>query len=702
MQSGETKVRLCSFQPNQWQNLQLVLDLKRGTVSGVVGAPGSLTTISDRRLSAEWSGVIDCLSLGSGVPAESPLPMLEFDNLGVQESPLPPVSTTSPNIAGGAANFASLSERLQALSGIDGDFELQTSDRPPESPWNPGPNSVVKLSAESQSPFQNIYPQGDLGIHMPNRGEYDGFGLTLTDVKPDAEGRLSVGFDFRCGSDAAGGDGSWRYYLGHGPGHSAAIELFFSGDEFVARSADVKKAVGPLSVGQWYQVQLTLDLNRKSYAGSLASPTSKLELEGELAPGWDGTIDYSFIDSYGHVGGVRPSLDADNFIIGPKALPPLDAPPVQAAEGSREERRGEVAEIRKQLADLHGNTDQAKQELESLLANGPCAMAYGMAEGTPHNARIHLRGEPDQPGDEVPRGFPKILGGGALPEETVGSGRLELAQWITRPNNPLVARVMVNRIWQRHFGQGLVKTPNDFGVRGLPPTHPELLDHLAARFIHGGWSVKSLHREIMLSATYRQAAATTPAAPDLAASFPRRRLSAEEIRDSILAVSGGLDATPGREHPFPSPTGWGFTQHNPFTAVYDHPKRSVYLMTQRIKRHPFLALFDGADPNATTPGRLTTTVPTQALFFLNDPFVHASAEKWAARLTAEQSTDEERIGMAFRQALGRGPTEAEFADGIGFLAAYRAELAATNGDGAAALPAYLRTLLASNEFLFVD
>ena len=117
-------------------------------------------------------------------------------------------------------------------------------------------------------------------------------------------------------------------------------------------------------------------------------------------------------------------------------------------------------------------------------------MAYGMAEGTPHNVRMQLRGEPDQPGAEVPRGFIKALGGGPLAAETTGSGRLELAQWLTRPENPLTARVMVNRIWQYHFGRGLVKTPNDFGVRGLPPTHPELLDHLATQFIRSGWSVK--------------------------------------------------------------------------------------------------------------------------------------------------------------------------------------------------------------------
>jgi len=274
---------------------------------------------------------------------------------------------------------------------------------------------------------------------------------------------------------------------------------------------------------------------------------------------------------------------------------------------------------------------------------------------------------------------------------------------------------MVNRIWQYHFGRGLVSTPNDFGVRGLSPTHPDLLDHLAAQFVRGGWSVKAMHRLIMLSATYQQApssgavqggatAGMVSADSSLYASFPRRRLSAEEIRDAILSVSGELDVTPAQQHPFPAPTGWSFTQHSPFSAVYDHDKRSVYLMTQRLKRHPFLALFDGADPNTTTPQRLTTTVPTQALYFLNDAFVHAKAEQWAARLLTAGDQENQRFDLAWRQALGRPATSSEQAEAAEFLAAYRGELTAksTNNVELFALAAYLRALIGSNEFLHVE
>lgn len=713
---GDTVETIGAVKSGEWHNLQLNLDLKGRKVSGTVGVPGSIAAFSDKPLLASWGGVVDSLEFDSPAAADLALPALEFDNLAVQEAPIAPLSAEP---AGGQkdrdTDRAALTKQLQALGRLDYDFELQTPDAPRAGPWGAGPNSVVKLSAQSQSPFSNVYPPGGLGIHMPNRAPYDGFGVSIEGPKPDAGGRLFVGFDFRCASRDAGGDGSWRYYVGHGPGNSAAVELFFNGNEFFRRSGDAREAVGPLIVGQWYQVQLTLDLRAREYSGVLATPTARREFSGEFASGWDGTIDHSFIDSYGHLGGVRPSLDVDNFAVSDKALPPLDAPAAQAAGDSREARRAELDAIRRQLAALEADEKLASKEFATLLSEGPLALTYGMAEGTPHDVRMQLRGEPSQPGPIVARGLIKALGGSPLPADTRGSGRLELAQWLTRPDNPLTARVMVNRVWQYHFGRGLVGTPNDFGVRGLPPTHPELLDHLATRLVGGGWSVKALHREIMLSATYQQAssssevqgAATAGSASADAAlyvSFPRRRLSAEEIRDAILSVSGELDPTPAQQHPFPTPTRWGYTQHSPFSAVYDHDKRSVYLMTQRLKRHPFLALFDGADPNTTTARRLTTTVPTQALFFLNDPFVHAKAEKWAARLLAAGDVEHRRIELAWRQALGRPATPGEQAEAAEFLAAYRVELATTSAKNVelSALAAYLRALIGSNEFLHVE
>ena len=694
---GATEV-IRQLKPIQWQNLQLALDLASGTVSGTVGAPGDVTSFSGKPFSPAWNGAIDFAALDSRNQPAAALPKLELDNFASQELPIPAVSTAAPALAN-APDVAALNAELQKLTGIGGDLELQTEGTPPAAPWGPGPNSVVKVSAAAQSPHRNIYAAGGLGLHMPNRGEYDGFGQTLAGVAPDKDGRLFVGFDFRCASKDAGGDGSWRYYIGHGPGNSAAVELFFTGAEFFRRSADTRDVVSALKIGEWYQVQLSLDLKAKTYTGTLTSLTGRAEFSGQLASGWDGTIDYAFIDSYGHRPGVRPALDADNFVIRDTAIPPLDAPPVVASAPQREK----VAAIRQQVAAMNAEVEKTKQELNALLTDGPGEMTYGMSEGTPHDARMQVRGEMDRPGPSTPRGFIKALGGGPLPPETEGSGRLELAEWLTRPDNPLVARVMVNRIWQYHFGSGLVKTPNDFGVRGQLPTHPELLDHLATQFIKNGWSVKAMHRLIMLSATYQQGSASD-ASPDSYAAFPRRRLSAEELRDSILAISGELDLSPAREHPFPSPLGWGYTQHGPFSAVYGSNKRSVFLMVQRIKRHPFLALFDGADPNTTTPERRATTVPTQALFFLNDPFVHAKAETCAVRLQTARSDETQRIDLAHRLTLGRPSTDSERIAATEFLAAYRAELAVAGKANAetAALAAYVRTLFGSNEFLHLD
>ncbi len=711
--------KVAALAPNQWHNLQLAIDLGGRNVSGRVGRPGAVTEFANKPTSPSALPAVDLVTLDSFEAVTAKPPAIEYDNLGVQDVAIPEVSTELPAtvVQTAGPDPVALNEKLKSLTGIDGDFELQTKDSAPASPWNPGPNSVVKLTTNSQSPFRNIYGPGELGIHMPNRGEYDGFGLTLPAVKPDAEGKLFVGFDFRCAGQEAGGNGSWRYYLGHGPGSSAAVELFFNAKEFFRRSGDAKETVSPLAVGEWYQVQMTLDLQAKTYIGTITSRTDKREFGGQLANGWDGAIDYSFIDSYGHIGGIRPALDADNFVIRDKSLPPFDAQPISAEKGSGAGRREQVAEIRRQLADLGQHADRDRQELENLLANGPFPLTYGMSEGTPHNVRTQMRGEPDQPGVEVPRGFIKLLGGGSLPVETRGSGRLELANWITQADNPLTARVMVNRVWQYHFGRGLVKTPNDFGVRGMPPTHPELLDHLATQFIKSGWSLKALHRLIVLSATYQQSslesrptdgvdtsALGNHSAGDLYVGFTRRRLSAEEIRDAILSVSGELDVSPAREHPFPSPISFGFSQHGPFNAVYDHKHRSVYLMTQRLKRHPFLALFDGADPNASTADRLDTTVPTQALYFLNDPFIHTTAERWAVRLLGTAAEEPKQIELAWKSACGRQPTQVELREAGEFLATYRTELTALQIDNVPirALAAYLRTLIGGNEFLHVD
>jgi hypothetical protein len=344
--------------------------------------------------------------------------------------------------------------------------------------------------------------------------------------------------------------------------------------------------------------------------------------------------------------------------------------------------------------------------------------AYAVVEGLPaHAQHIHRKGNPNSLGDEVPRGFLTILGGEGgrqIPKDHQGSGRQFLAGWIADARNPLTARVMVNRIWAYHFGKGIVQTPNDFGARGKPPTHPELLDWLAFRFIEGGWSVKKMHKLIMLSRAYQLASDAPQAGPNSAKDvdndylwrFNRRRLQAEEIRDAVLAVAGSLDRTAGGEHPFPPEPSWTFTQHTQFFAAYETNRRSVYLMQQRLKKHPFFEVFDGADTNATTDGRAQSITPIQALFLMNSPFMHAQSDQFAVRVGLACDTIPERVDYAFRLAYGRAATAEEVREAQRFLQQARLELAAGNTPAdqvsRKSLASYLRVVLSGNEFLYVD
>jgi hypothetical protein len=245
-----------------------------------------------------------------------------------------------------------------------------------------------------------------------------------------------------------------------------------------------------------------------------------------------------------------------------------------------------------------------------------------------------------------------------------------------------------------------VRSSSDFGSRGEKPSHPELLDFLASEFVAHGYSIKTLHRVIMGSSAYQRSSDITESLhqkdPEnrLLGRFARRRLDVEEIRDSLLTASGQLDLNPGEAHPFPPEDKWKFTQHNPFNAVYEHSKRSAFLMTQRQRRHPFLGLFDGADTNASTPQRQTTTVPSQALFFLNDRFFHDQAAAFASTLTPLPD-DPSRIKRAFQSLFQREPSAAEIQKATSFLASY-------GSTPTEAWKAYSRVLLAGNEFMHID
>ncbi len=399
---------------------------------------------------------------------------------------------------------------------------------------------------------------------------------------------------------------------------------------------------------------------------------------------------------------------------------------VNAFEQQKDARQKQLEDVVKALERQEKNAtegekktiaEQLKKARESAREHSqlepPYELVYGVLDQSVcADAAVQLKGDPARPAALIRRRFLQVLGGQELPQEDATSGRLHLADWLFAPSNPLPARVMVNRIWQYHFGKGLVPTPNDFGRQGKPPTHPELLDWLAQEFVRSGWSIKSMHRLMMNSHTYQQSAHRDGHAievdptNDWLSAFSRRRLDAEAIRDTLLWLSGELDHSVPGPHPFPPQNQWKFTQHNPFKAEYPTQHRSVYLMTQRIQRHPFLAIFDGADPSTSTATRSSTTTPLQALYFLNDQQVQLFAERFASRITADFHSDDDRISAFFEWALAREPSPQERAQARRFLADVQSHVG-TRGDSnfgadAFAWQAFARVLFRLNEFVYVD
>jgi hypothetical protein len=356
------------------------------------------------------------------------------------------------------------------------------------------------------------------------------------------------------------------------------------------------------------------------------------------------------------------------------------------------ERAGRLpAEVRKQIESMRAELAALKTKPAPTFQQAVAAQDGG-PKGSRHegfkDAQIFLRGDPAKLGKTVPRAFPKILTGERPHRIASGSGRRELADWLTQPDNPLPARVMVNRIWQHHFGEGLVRTPNDFGERGERPTHPELLDYLARKFIDAGWSIKAMHRLIMLSAVYQQAsvnpgALTADPENRFFGRMNRQRLEAEAIRDSLLAVSGKLDTTMG---------GAAFTD-------LATPRRTIYLMAARTGANTsdFGRLFDRADPTLIVGQRGQSVVAPQALFFLNDPFVSGIAKSLAARVLREAPPNAEgRIRYLYALALSRPPTKAETE--IGTLVLSTPAMSGKPDP----LERYCLLVLCTNEFLYVD
>ncbi len=339
-------------------------------------------------------------------------------------------------------------------------------------------------------------------------------------------------------------------------------------------------------------------------------------------------------------------------------------------------------------AKLAARRDQLQKDLPPepplALAVSEGGVPGGLFPGI-QDVPIHLRGSYTRLGRVVPRALPVFFKGTNQAPIRSGSGRRELAEWIASPTHPLTARVAVNRVWQGHFGAGLVATPNNFGINSRAPSHPALLDWLAARFVEEGWSVKALHRRIVLSASYRQSANAPDAQakdPDnrWLARFPARRLDAEAIRDTMLQVSGRLDTQFG----------------GPADSELSGTRRSLYLQTARWDRGSFSTLFDAANPDACAEARPVSTVAPQALFLLNSSFMRDQSGHLAARLMREvpdtaPDSESARVRLAYRLLFHRAPGADELAIATRLV---------RGAQGPAAWADLAHVLLCSNELIY--
>lgn len=354
-----------------------------------------------------------------------------------------------------------------------------------------------------------------------------------------------------------------------------------------------------------------------------------------------------------------------------------------------------------------------REALQALIDSKPeTPTAMGVTDGKIVDTPVHLRGSHLTLGDVVPRRFPQVLVSveqPALPKEK--SGRLEFAHWLTNGEHPLTARVMVNRIWHGHFGKGLVKTVDNFGLQGDPPSHPELLDWLAIRFVEEGWSVKSMHRMIMTSDAYQSSSQFNSNNDQIDPSneyywrFDLRRLEAEAIRDSLLAVSGKLDRTAGGSLLTVKNREFLFDHTSKDNSTYETNRRSVYIPVIRNHLYDMFTLFDYSNASVLNGDRDTSTIAPQALFMMNSQWIDDVTFSLADRLIANCDDAEERIQKLYLDAYGRRPTPTETSLSLEFIEAMDATLKSSSNDEQTierqTWQALCQSVVSANEFVYI-
>ncbi|MFG0261595.1 MAG: DUF1553 domain-containing protein, partial [Novipirellula sp. JB048] len=380
--------------------------------------------------------------------------------------------------------------------------------------------------------------------------------------------------------------------------------------------------------------------------------------------------------------------------------------PAPAAEGKPEE-------IEKRFpAETIASLKQLREELEAIQKEAPeTPMAMGVHDGTVADTSVHLRGSHLTLGDVVPRRFPEVLAGeNQTPLPADASGRLEFARWLTSGTHPLTARVMVNRIWRGHFGKGLVTTVDNFGVQGNPPTHPELLDWLAVRFVEEGWSIKAMHRMIMLSETYQSSsefdADNHQRDPNnqFYWRYDLRRLEAEAIRDAMLALSGTLDHTTGGNIMQYKTREYVFNHTSEDKSEYVTSRRSIYVPVIRNHLYDMFQLFDYTDASVLMGDRNTSTIAPQALFMMNSELVDELTFAIADRMLQLDADLPSRVNRLYLESYGRPVTAEELSDAGAFISQFQslyADQAEQMAPQRLAWQALCQSIVASNEFVYL-
>jgi hypothetical protein len=486
----------------------------------------------------------------------------------------------------------------------------------------------------------------------------------------------------------------------------AAYRVYAKGEALAAVAADTKldenlsRWVEYLKDGRHPELakwRAATDANRKDVAAEYQEEFRRSAYQYDQDLSWWKQAQSNFPNA-GKVAGPHPRMSAekDPFFVAIWQ----DGGPLYRS------REAQMAALSPEKAKQAETLLAQAAEMEKTLPTKEVPMACAVKEGDTMDQKIFVRGDYHNLGDPVERTVPAILRLSApAPEVKTKSGRLELADWIVDPRNPLPPRVMANRIWQGHFGDGIVRTPDNYGRLGERPSNPELLDYLAKTFVESGWSIKKMNRTIMLSRTYQMSAAYDEATkakdPEnrLISHFPRQRLSIEEIRDSYLAMGGDLDLTMGGTLDpgvgTDGETSAGRISMNPESTN----RRSIYLPLRRSNLPNLYMLFDFGD--ATTPEghRNPTTVATQALFAMNSPLVIREAKNVADAVLKQERQDKRRVEEIYLRVLDRRPDANEIDKSLTYVSGFRQKWKQI--DEEQAWTSFTHALMASNEFIFV-